>query len=140
MAGEIVVGYDGTEGAQAALAEAIALARDVGAGLVVVFGYGVPIPERESADYRETLHELGEKQTQAALERAAAAGVTAQAEVVFERPVDALVRVADERDARTIVVGSYGERPLKAVLLGSTPHKLLHLADRPVLVVPAHAQ
>ena len=34
-----------------------------------------------------------------------------------------------------IVVGSYGERPLKALLVGSTPHKLLHLTDVPVLVV-----
>jgi nucleotide-binding universal stress UspA family protein len=36
-----------------------------------------------------------------------------------------------------IVVGSYGERPLKGAILGSTPYKLLYLADRPVLVVPA---
>jgi nucleotide-binding universal stress UspA family protein len=34
-------------------------------------------------------------------------------------------------------VGSYGERPLRGAILGSTPHKLLHLAERPVLVVPA---
>ena len=30
-----------------------------------------------------------------------------------------------------IVVGSYGEAPLKGVILGSTPHKLLHLAEPP---------
>ncbi len=36
-----------------------------------------------------------------------------------------------------IVVGSYGDPPLKGVILGSTPSKLLHVADRPVLVVPA---
>jgi nucleotide-binding universal stress UspA family protein len=49
----------------------------------------------------------------------------------------ALAETADERDARMIVVGSYGDPPLKGVILGSTPTKLLHLADRPVLVVPA---
>jgi nucleotide-binding universal stress UspA family protein len=38
-----------------------------------------------------------------------------------------------------IVVGSYGESPLRGAVLGSTPHKLLHLAERPVLVVPAPA-
>jgi nucleotide-binding universal stress UspA family protein len=36
-----------------------------------------------------------------------------------------------------IVVGSTGEAALKGAILGSTPYKLLHQADRPVLVVPA---
>ena len=35
-----------------------------------------------------------------------------------------------------IVVGSYGEPPLKGMILGSTPNKLLHISERPVLVVP----
>ncbi len=46
-------------------------------------------------------------------------------------------RSRDERDARLIVVGTHGESPMKGALLGSTPHKLLQLADRPVLVVPS---
>jgi amino acid transporter len=33
-------------------------------------------------------------------------------------------------------VGSSAEGPTKGALLGSTPHKLLHLSERPVLVVP----
>jgi len=36
----------------------------------------------------------------------------------------------------TIVVG-YGESPMRSAILGSTPHKLLHLSERPVVVVPA---
>jgi nucleotide-binding universal stress UspA family protein len=56
------------------------------------------------------------------------------AQVALDR---ALVELADRHDARMIVVGSYGERPIKGAILGSTPHKLLHLAGRPVLVVPA---
>jgi nucleotide-binding universal stress UspA family protein len=56
--------------------------------------------------------------------------------VELERaPAQALIDVADERDARMIVVGSHGEAPLKSVLVGSTPTKLLHLSQRPVLVV-----
>ena len=45
--------------------------------------------------------------------------------------------MADQRDARMIVVGSFGDPPLKGVILGSTPNKLLHLSERPVLVVRA---
>jgi nucleotide-binding universal stress UspA family protein len=56
--------------------------------------------------------------------------------VVQEKPAAALVRLADERDARLIVVGTRGESPLKGALVGSTPHKLIQLADRPVVVVP----
>ena len=47
----------------------------------------------------------------------------------------ALINMADEVDARMIVVGSYGDSPLKGAILGSTPHKLVHLSKRPVLVV-----
>jgi nucleotide-binding universal stress UspA family protein len=57
-------------------------------------------------------------------------------EVVTAKPAEALIEVADRVDASFIVVGSYGESPLRSALLGSTPHKLLHLTTRPVLVVP----
>ena len=35
-----------------------------------------------------------------------------------------------------IVVGTHGEHPLTGAVLGSVPHKLLHLSAVPVLVVP----
>jgi nucleotide-binding universal stress UspA family protein len=57
--------------------------------------------------------------------------------VVDERPTDALLSLAEKHDARAIVVGTYSESPIKGALLGSVPHKLLHLSQRPVLVVPA---
>lgn len=44
-----------------------------------------------------------------------------------------------ESDARAIVVGSYGESPLRSAILGSTPHRFLHGALRPVIVVPVAA-
>lgn len=33
-------------------------------------------------------------------------------------------------------VGGWGESPIRGAILGSTPHKLLHLSDTPVVVVP----
>ena len=86
---------------------------------------------------RRALLELGERVARHALERAGAAGCEAELAVLGARPVDALLQLATERNARLIVVGSYGDSPLKGAILGSTPHKLLHLADRPVLAVPA---
>lgn len=35
-----------------------------------------------------------------------------------------------------IVVGTWGESPMRGALLGSTPHKLLHMSKIPVLCVP----
>ena len=32
-------------------------------------------------------------------------------------------------------LGSYGEAPLKAMIIGSTPHRLIHVTETPVLVV-----
>ena len=137
MAEKIVVGYDGGEGAQRALDKAIELCKDLGAELVVVFGYGMPLPERQSADYRDALHELGEKFIREAGERAGAAGVPVDSELVFEKAAQALADAALKYDARMVVVGAHGESPIRGALLGSTAHKLLHLSERPVLVVPS---
>jgi nucleotide-binding universal stress UspA family protein len=137
MAGKIVVGYDGGEGAQKALDAALVLCQDLGDELVVVFGYGIPLPERQSADYRDALHEMGERFGREAVERAEQAGVPATAEVVFEKGAHALADAGTKHDARLLVVGAHGESPIRGALLGSTAHKLLHVADRPVLVVPS---
>ena len=63
-------------------------------------------------------------------------GVGIDVRVIDNRPAQALAAIADQVDAAMIVVGTYSERPLAAALVGSTPHKLMHLSNRPVLVVP----
>lgn len=134
---DIVVGYDGSDCSKAALAEAVGLAKGLGDRLVLVFGYAPPgIWGGEIAEHEEALEELGAKVTGEAMEKVSAAGVEAEVELVAKRPSEALVDVAAERDARMIIVGSYGDKPLKGVILGSTPNKLLYMAERPVLVVP----
>ncbi len=137
--GQIVVGYDGSDCSKVALDEALRLAGDLGDGVVLAFGYAPPgIWGGEIAEHEEAIEEFGEKVMGEAKQRAAAAGIAAEVEMVPKRGAEALIEVADRRDARTIVVGSYGEAPLKGMILGSTPHKLLHLSKRPVLVVPAN--
>src|SRR4051794_9359347 len=132
----IVVGYDGTEGAESALAEATRLSKELGSPLMAVFGFQEKLAERQAEDYREALRDLGKERVKQAVDKAREGGVEAQGVVVAKRPSEALVQVGKEQDARCIVVGTTSERPLKAALLGSTPHKLLQLADRPVVVVP----
>ena len=134
----IVVGYDGSACGEAALDAALGLAPPLGDEVTVVFGYAPPgIWGGEIADHEEAIEELGESVLGKAREQASRQGVEIGEQLVPKRGVEALIEVADERDARLIVVGSFGESALKGIILGSTTNKLLHLTDRPVLVVPA---
>jgi nucleotide-binding universal stress UspA family protein len=136
--GQIVVGYDGSACGDAALDSALGLAGELGDRVVVVFGYAPPgLWGGEIAEHEEAIEELGEKVMARAKSQAATKGVEIEEELVPKRAAEALIAVADQRDARMIVVGSFGDPPLKGMILGSTPNKLLHLTDLPVLVVPA---
>ncbi len=137
----IVVGYDGSACGEAALEEALRLAQPLGDEITVVFGYAPPgIWGGEIADHEEAIEELGETVLGKARVQAAGHGVEIGEELIPKRGLEALIEVADARDARMIVVGSFGESALKGIILGSTTNKLLHLTDRPVLVVPAEEE
>lgn len=136
MAPTLVLGYDGSECAGAALDVGLRLAEEMGHELVIVFGYEPGGPGEEHRAHRDAVREHAERVTAEARARAERAGVAVEVELLAERPVDALLSVASRRDARAIIVGSWSESPIRGAILGSTPHKLLHLSDRPVLVVP----
>jgi len=136
--GQIVVGYDGSACGDAALAAALGIAAELGDQVTVVFGYAPPgLWGGEIAEHEEAIEELGEKVMGKARSQAAEKGVEIDAQLVAKRAAEALIEVADRREARMIVVGSFGDPPLKGMILGSTPNKLLHMSERPVLVVPA---
>lgn len=133
----VVLGYDESPGAARALGVAISMATRLGESLVIV--YGAAPPGREGEEFRshlDALEAIGRAAVTHALELATAQGVEADVAIVRAKPAEALLQVAHERGASLIVVGSYGESPLRSALLGSTPHKLLHLSTVPVLVVP----
>ena len=66
------------------------------------------------------------------------AGIKAHGEVrntIFGYAAREIVSDAQEIDADVIVMGSRGRGDIAGLLLGSTAHKVIHLSDRPVLVV-----
>jgi nucleotide-binding universal stress UspA family protein len=134
----IVVGIDGSGWGDCAVARAIELAKGLGDSLVVA--YAVEPPFRGVGDERgealRALEEIGRPLVDAAVAQAVATGVEAEGVLVRNRPAEALLALAEEHDARMIVVGSASERPLTGLILGSVPHKLVHRARVPVLVVP----
>src|SRR5215467_8827771 len=65
-------------------------------------------------------------------------GVEAHGEVrdtTFGHAAREIMADAKEHDVNVIVMGSRGRGDWTGAILGSTAHKVIHLADRPVLVV-----
>ena len=138
MSSGVIVGYDGSECAKAALGVALEVGRAYGERVTIAFGYELSPVGGELHDYHAALRELADRRLGEGLELAQDGGDVDTA-VIERSPAHALAELAAERDARVIVVGTRGESPIRGALLGSTPHKLLQLADRPVLVVPGPA-
>jgi nucleotide-binding universal stress UspA family protein len=61
-------------------------------------------------------------------------GLTFQ-EPIYGYAAREIVEDAKSLDVGVIVMGSRGRGDLAGLVLGSTAHKVIHLADRPVLVV-----
>jgi nucleotide-binding universal stress UspA family protein len=141
--GPVVVGVDGTQASEAAVAFAFAEAAATGATLVALHAYAESVfdgallsggadnmdvdwqRQRELAEESlgERLAGWQEKYPQVRVER----------DIVHDRPTRALRRCA--RTARLVVVGRRGRGGFRDLLLGSTSQQLLHHATCPVAVV-----
>ena len=140
----IVVGTDGSDTATQAVRQAVDRATAVGAQIEVVSAYE-PVPaQRLREERRETPEDLQwainpREDVDATLEAAAALAREAGVEVsVYPRqgdPADAVLDVAEEREADLIVVGNKGMTGAKRFLLGSVPNKVSHHAPCSVLII-----
>jgi nucleotide-binding universal stress UspA family protein len=140
MAGEIVLGYDASDGAKAALPHAVDLARAFGVPLVTAFAYGVNPVGGVGGDQARATEKLGEGflAEAAAAAKAIDAGVTVEPMLVDGLPVEGLIAAAEQLGARMLVIGGNGRGPMVSSLLGSISYKLLHQTKVPVLVVQPH--
>ena len=85
----------------------------------------------------ETRDEAEEK-VDAAVEELTQAGIKAHGVVrntMYGHAAREIVDEAKAHDAGVIAMGSRGLGDLAGLVLGSTAHKVIHLADRPVLIV-----
>ena len=77
-------------------------------------------------------------QVDAAVAELTQAGVKAHGVVrntLYGHAAREIIDDAKSHDVDVIVMGSRGRGDLAGLLLGSTAHKVIHLADRPVLVI-----
>jgi nucleotide-binding universal stress UspA family protein len=135
MAGEIVVGCDGSPGSRAALPHAVDLAQAFGVPLVLVFAYGQNPVGGQTGDLKRAVEDLGAEWLDEARDAALAAapGLVVERELVDGRPAESLLLVADRLGARMIVVGGNGRGRLVNSLIGSGTSRVLE--DSPVPVV-----
>ncbi|HEY7961004.1 MAG TPA: universal stress protein [Solirubrobacteraceae bacterium] len=150
----ILIAYDGSAAARAAVVEAGALFAPRRAVVLTVWEPGlsefmlVPDPtgmgttmmpydpsvvrevDRASEDHAREIAADGQT-----LARAAGLDATALAVRDLSDPAAAILAAADEQHAGAVVVGSRGLKGLRSKLLGSTSAEVLRGSPRPVVVV-----
>jgi nucleotide-binding universal stress UspA family protein len=145
MFSSIVVGTDGSETAREAVTQAVELASRLDATVHLVSAYepvsGLGLrdgPTGQVAVGAEwAVHQLGE--VEATLEAAAAVARRAGVAVaVYARQgdaADAILDVAEERNADLVIIGNKGLTGAKRFLLGSVPNKVSHYAPCSVMII-----
>lgn len=138
MSGTVVLGYDESPSANAALVATIRVAKEREAAVVVVFGYYIsPWGGTGEGSIREAIMKVGQHAVNRAVADLEDAGVAVSSRLVEGKPAEALIAVAGETGADLIVVGTHGENPISGALLGSVVLRLVQRAKVPLLVVPA---
>jgi nucleotide-binding universal stress UspA family protein len=133
----VVVGYDGSPTARAAVTHAVALAK--GDRVVVVHAHHEP-PARVTSRWRELLSAETAEHGHAVLDAILLEGNDELAEANWEARLvegpaaEALIRAAEEVGADVVVTGSHGYGALGAVL-GSVSQALVKVSDRPVTII-----
>lgn len=145
----VLLAYDASEGAKAAIDTAVALfaARPL---LVLCVGKSVAaaasasaigIPAEVAGEALTRLDEEVKTRTESLAEEgakaAADAGLQATAlGVISDGSIWAtILRVAEENDVAAVLVGSRGRSDLKSILLGSVSNGVVHHSARPTVVV-----
>ncbi|MEV4471933.1 universal stress protein [Nonomuraea sp. NPDC049504] len=136
--GRVVIGYDGSEHAQAAMEYAVEQAMRRRAELHVVTAWQVPSFSPYAVAYSRLIEQVMREEKRAARElvdpwRTNNPDLVITDEQPCEHPVAALTRAAKAADL--VVVGSRGLGGFASALLGSVSHAVLHHVACPVAVV-----
>jgi nucleotide-binding universal stress UspA family protein len=147
----ILIAYDGSDGAKAAVAAAGELFPGRRAVVLSVWHSAaaaapatlIAIPAPVATRAYEELDAEHEQQASAmatdGATLATAAGLDAAGVAVLSHGQvwSTIVNAADEEDVAAIVVGSRGRSAVASAVLGSVANGVLHHSSRPVVVIPA---
>jgi nucleotide-binding universal stress UspA family protein len=144
----IVVGIDGSDGAERALRWAVVHAARVGARVVAVEAWSVPklgtlLDVMESEDVEDVgtvvLNELERAMARARGAAGIPDSVDIEARAVEGQAVSVLIEQARNAHASLLVVGSRGRGGFAGLLLGSVSAALAHHAPCALVIVPPPA-
>ena len=138
----ILVAVDFSDSSEAALAYAVELAKSLGARVVVMHSYELPVYGFPDGALVASV-EIATR-----IMQGAQVGLDGMVErYKREMQVDTIVRqgvpweevhaVADEVDADMIVIGTHGRKGIARALLGSVAEKILRTSRRPVVAIHA---
>jgi nucleotide-binding universal stress UspA family protein len=139
MVKRIVVGTDGSQTAERAVAEAGDMAKGMSARVHVVTAFQGPFSgepftgsaRQEHVDIRRAAETVAERSAGHLAER----GIQVDWEAREGDPADVLIEIAGEDGADLIVVGNKGMTGIGRFLLGNVPNKVTHHAPCSVMVV-----
>lgn len=132
---QIVVGTDGSAGANIAVDAAIELAALTGAVLYVVNAQKTTSAADADVESGEADPAFGPRICDEAVERAGRAGVRAVGRCVAGDAADALLTVAKDAECDLVVVGNRGMTGVRRFVLGSVPNKLSHHSPTSLLII-----
>ncbi len=145
----ILIAYDGSDDAKAAIAAAATLFPGASVTIANVWSHFLDTMARAGSmsglvtDYDaidESTRSNAAARAREGADLARAAGFTevdAVTVAVSTNLADAILAEAERLDAQAIVLGSRGLGAVKAFFLGSVSSAILHHADRPVVIIPS---
>lgn len=155
--GPVIIGFDGSRGAQHAVSEVgpllagqdvlIAVVWEAGAAFELVDNPSLifdsppaSVDVRTAFEADEAAYEGAKRCAEQGAKLAVDAGMKAEALAVADAasPAETLVRLARERDARAVVVGAHGHSRVSELVFGTTSQDVLRHATCPVIVVREH--
>ncbi|HIW32655.1 MAG TPA: universal stress protein [Candidatus Paenibacillus intestinavium] len=145
MRQHIIVPFDGSISAQSALLVAIEMARKYAEKIILINvqpSLATPsttnfFHKSDILLYQEALHEDAIKTALHLLEEA---GIEFEAKLMIGIPKNMICEEAKARQIRCIIMGSRGHSAFVGGVLGSVSQGVMHLADCPVMVVPANSE
>lgn len=142
----ILVPVDGSPTAAKGMSEAIALAKDAGAKVLLLHvvdeypAFATPEIGASAGPLIEALRESGRHTLEGIAASARSAGMTPETLLIENfggRVADVIVEQAARWKADLIVMGTHGRRGVNRALMGSDAELVVRYSDVPVLLVPA---
>lgn len=139
----ILVATDGSRYSEAAVSEAVEIAKRCGSSLVIISvvpsdtesPFDIVHSEMHKGLISDEESKAAEKNVKSAKTMAEKEGISVSGFILAGRPYDAIIETAKENRTDLIIVGSHGRTGLAKLLMGSVTERVIGLSECAVLVV-----